>query len=52
MAANSRGALPKNPANRKLGMPNNVVDLNISTRIPRDISHRKNKNDFFRFLLA
>jgi len=52
MASNSRGALPKNPANRKLGLPNNVVDLNISTRIPRDISHRKNKNDFFRFLLA
>lgn len=28
-----------------------VIDINMRTRIPRDISHRKNKNDFFRFLL-
>lgn len=52
MMSNSRGSLPQNPANRKLGMPQNVIDLNSSTRIPRDVSHRKNKNDFFRFLLA
>jgi hypothetical protein len=29
-----------------------VIDINMNTKIPKNVSHRKNKNDFFRFLLT
>lgn len=29
----------------------NIVDMNIETRIPKQTALKKNKNDFYRFLL-
>ena len=51
MAQSAKAGLPIEMQNWKPKQAP-VIDINMNTRIPKNVSHRKNKNDFFRFLLT